>query len=52
MPCVGISDCKDLMMLIAFIAYFIISLPAGYFFGFVIGLGITRGLDGFSFRTE
>ena len=32
----GISDVKP-MMLIAFIAYFIISLPAGYFFGFVMG---------------
>ena len=47
----GISDVKP-MMLIAFIAYFIISLPAGYFFGFVMGWGVTRGLDGFSFRTE
>ena len=35
----GISDVKP-MMLIAFIAYFIISLPAGYFFGFVMGLGL------------
>ena len=35
----GISDVKP-MMLIAFIAYFIISLPAGYFFGFVIGWGL------------
>ena len=34
----GISDVKP-MMLIAFIAYFIISLPAGYFFGFVMGWG-------------
>lgn len=35
----GISDVKP-MMLIAFIAYFIISLPAGYFFGFVKGWGL------------
>ena len=30
----GISDVK-LMMIIAFVAYFIISLPVGYFCGFV-----------------
>lgn len=35
----GIADVKP-MMLIAFIAYFIISLPAGYFFGFVLGWGL------------
>ena len=35
----GISAVKP-MMLIAFIAYFIISLPAGYFFGFVMGWGL------------
>ena len=35
----GISDVK-LMMLIAFIAYFIISLPVGYFCGFVMGWGV------------
>ncbi|MCM0317329.1 MATE family efflux transporter [Bacteroides fragilis] len=35
----GISDVKP-MMLIAFIAYFIVSLPAGYFFGFVMGWGL------------
>ena len=35
----GISDVKP-MMLIAFIAFFIISLPAGYFFGFVMGWGL------------
>lgn len=35
----GISDVKP-MILIAFIAYFIISLPAGYFFGFVMGWGL------------
>ncbi len=28
------------MMYIAFIAYFLISLPAGYFFGFVMDWGI------------
>lgn len=36
----GISDVKP-MMLIAFIAYFLISLPAGYLFGFVLGWGLT-----------
>lgn len=35
----GIADVKPLMY-IAFIAYFIISLPAGYFFAFTMGLGI------------
>lgn len=35
----GISDVK-LMMVIAFIAYFIISLPVGYFCGFVMGWGV------------
>lgn len=35
----GISDVK-LMMVIAFIAYFLISLPVGYFCGFVMGWGI------------
>ena len=35
----GIADVKP-MMLIAFIAYFIISLPLGYFFGFVMDWGI------------
>lgn len=34
----GISDVKP-MMVIAFIAYFIISLPLGYFFAFVMDLG-------------
>lgn len=34
----GISDVKP-MMVVAFIAYFIISLPLGYFFGFVMHLG-------------
>ncbi|MCD8260193.1 MAG: MATE family efflux transporter [Bacteroides sp.] len=35
-----ISDVKP-MMIIAFISYFIISLPAGYIFGFMLGWGIT-----------
>lgn len=34
----GIASVKP-MMIIAFISYFLISLPAGYFFGFVLGLG-------------
>lgn len=34
----GISDVKS-MMIIAFIAYIIISLPLGYFLGFVLNLG-------------
>lgn len=36
----GISDVKP-MMIIAFISYFIISLPIGYFCGFVLGWGVT-----------
>ncbi len=35
----GIADVKP-MMYMAFIAYFIISLPAGYFFGFVLHGGL------------
>ncbi|KAA6341811.1 Multidrug resistance protein NorM [termite gut metagenome] len=35
----GISDVKP-MMWIAFIAYFVISLPAGYIFGFILDGGI------------
>ena len=35
----GITDVKP-MMLFAFIAYFVISLPAGYIFGFVFDLGL------------
>ena len=35
----GIADVKPLM-LIAFIAFFVISLPVGYFCGFVLGLGL------------
>lgn len=34
----GIADVKP-MMLYAFIAYFLISLPAGYLFGFVLDMG-------------
>ena len=35
----GITDVKP-MMLFAFIAYFVISLPAGYIFGFVFDFGL------------
>ena len=35
----GITDVKP-MMLFAFIAYFVISLPAGYIFGFVLDMGL------------
>ena len=35
----GIADVKP-MMLFAFIAYFVISLPAGYIFGFVLDFGL------------
>lgn len=35
----GISDVKP-MMLIAFISYFLISLPVGYYCGFVLGWGV------------
>lgn len=35
----GISDVKP-MILIAFIAYFVVSLPLGYIFGFVLGWGV------------
>jgi len=34
----GIADVRP-MMLFSFIAYFLISLPAGYLFGFVCGWG-------------
>lgn len=34
----GISDVKP-MVVIAFIAYFVISLPVGYIFGFILGWG-------------
>lgn len=33
----GTSDVKSLMV-IAFIAYFVVSLPVGYFCGFVLGM--------------
>lgn len=36
----GIADVRP-MMLFSFIAYFIISLPLGYWFGFVLDWGIT-----------
>ena len=36
----GIADVRP-MMLFAFIAYFVISLPLGYLFGFTLGWGIT-----------
>ena len=45
----GIADVK-LMMVIAFIAYFIISLPVGYFCGFVMGW--CRRMDGVPFWTD
>ncbi len=35
----GITDVKP-MMLFAFVAYFVISLPAGYIFGFVLDFGL------------
>lgn len=35
----GISDVK-IMMIVAFIAYFLIGLPAGYLFGFILNWGI------------
>ena len=35
----GISDVKP-MMLIAFVSYFVISLPVGYFCGFVLKMGV------------
>jgi MATE family multidrug resistance protein len=36
----GIADVKH-MMYYAFIAYFLISLPAGYLFAFPLGFGLT-----------
>ena len=36
----GITDVKP-MMLFAFIAYFVISLPAGYIFGFILNWGLS-----------
>ncbi|EJX00321.1 MATE efflux family protein [gut metagenome] len=47
----GISDVKP-MMFIAFIAYFMISLPVGYLCGFVFDWGNCRCLDGISFRVD
>ena len=44
----GISDVKP-MMVIAFIAYFIISLPIGYICGFVLDWGIVGVWMGFPF---
>lgn len=35
----GIADVKP-MMYIAFVSYFLISLPAGYFFGFILNWGV------------
>ena len=35
----GIADVKP-MMFFAFIAYFVVSLPAGYLFGFILGMGL------------
>ena len=35
----GIADVKP-MMFIAFIAYFVVSLPVGYFFGFIVQWGL------------
>lgn len=35
----GISDVRP-MMFMAFVAYFVISLPAGYLFGFVLDWGL------------
>ena len=40
------------MMIIAFISYFIISLPVGYFCGFVLGWGLSGSLDGFPVRAD
>ncbi len=36
----GLSDVRP-MMFMAFVAYFVISLPVGYLFGFVAGWGVT-----------
>lgn len=44
----GVADVKP-MMFIAFIAYFVISLPLGYFFGFVLEWGIFGVWMGFPF---
>ena len=47
----GIADVR-LMMLFSFIAYFIISLPLGYLFGFVLRLENHRYMDGFPVRLD
>lgn len=47
----GISDVKP-MMVIAFISYFVISLPVGYFCGFVRRLGRGGRMDGFPVWTD
>lgn len=39
----------NIMMGIAFIAYFVVSLPASYFFGFVLGWGVSGVWMGFPF---
>lgn len=44
----GIADVR-LIMLFSFIAYFLISLPAGYLFGFVLDWGITGIWTAFPF---
>lgn len=44
----GIADVKP-MMLYAFIAYFLISLPAGYLFGFLLDMGSVGVWLGFPF---
>ena len=44
----GIADVR-LIMLFSFVAYFLISLPAGYLFGFVLDWGITGIWTAFPF---
>lgn len=44
----GIADVK-VLVIIAFIAYFIISLPASYLFAFPLGLGLPGVWMGFPF---
>lgn len=39
----------NIMMGIAFIAYFVVSLPASYFFGFLLGWGVSGVWMGFPF---
>ena len=45
----GIADVKPLMV-IAFIAFFVISLPVGYFCGFVLNFGLVGVWMAFPFR--